>query len=96
MLLPERVAHMTLSCLWILALLPLYISSGSVIASTALLVTVLTAAIFWPTIWSAALRSKNDFVSYWVSEYKFYEFAMKSKAMASRLKTEKKQRKVSP
>ena len=92
MLLPKREAHIVLSTIWALALLPLYVVSDSLIASTALLFTAITTAIMWPSIWDLLLKSKNATIAYWVCEYKFYEFAM----MAASLKTEKKQRKVSP
>lgn len=96
MYLPEQKVHLVHTILWSTTLLPLYCVSGSIIASTALLSVVLITMAAWPWLTTKVVNSKNDFVSYWVSEYKFYVFAMKAKAMASgSLKTEKKQRKVS-
>lgn len=90
MYLPEQKVHLIHTILWATALLPLYCVSGSTIASMALLSIVLITMATWPWLTTSVVKSKNDFISYWVSEYKFYEFAMKAKAMASdSLKTEK-------
>lgn len=88
MYLPENYAHIVLSSLWIAALATLYIISLSPIAATALLLTAVVGTISWPRV------SQTDFVSHWISEYKFYKFAMEAKALSA-LKTEKKLRNMS-